>query len=237
MRLFIILLIAANRTTIRRLRPSVMHFNDYLQGQLDSIDDIIQSNQKIIQAGDLQSQILEELDELHANNTRLWIKRNRTEQECHKLLAVSPSPYIGHLYDELDVISAQIESNNQRIRQLQSLLMSQSTDDLDRLQTNNTALLEKKKEIEHGLHELMAISEAESPNFRSLIASCRGLDNKALPSDIIRLILLNEKERMYQEHVQFIVDHTFPSDDEYYSEKPIHSLKNIIFPVLPDDCE
>ena len=224
-------------------------FRDYLFDQRDSISAQIKSNcQSIIHIGSLlrdqrqqtsQSQV-EEIERISANNTELWTKRRKIEQECQKLLAVSPTSRVGNLYDELDGITIQIEKNNQRICQIRSLQLNQTESHLiisshsqEQLRKRNARLSAKNQDIEHALGELMAVSETESPDFRCLLALSRGLKNKSLPSDIVQFIVMDAKERMYQEHVQFIISYGIASERSCGSEKPIRSLKNIIF---PDDC-
>ena len=159
-----------------------------------------------------------------------------------------------YLLDKLEDINAKIKANNQSIAQIRSSLITQIsqlhvmdasntslwsnlTHSQDRFEQNITALLTKQREIEEGLHEIEAVSERESPAFRCLIALCRGLKNKSLPSDVLQLIVLDEKERTDEKNVQFIIDYGFASGESLYSKKPIRSLKNIIFPVFPDDCD
>ena len=238
----LILCIAKSQATSRR-DASFKHFSDYLADQRDRISyQVKANNESLIQfeneqrANRIQTLTLlsEDIEKLSSNNTKLWTKRIRIEQECHELLALSPLSRAGHLYDELDGFSIQIAANNARICEIRSLQLNQIGDDLthpqEQLTQNNAELLVKKKKIEHALGELMAVSERESPDFRCLVALCRGLKNKRLPSGIVRPIVMEAKERMYQKHVQFIIDWGFASGYGYLDDYPIRSLKNIVFP-------
>ena len=232
---------------------SHLFFCDYLADQRDCISGQIKANcQSIIRIRSLlrdqrepTSQSLcdsqsEEIEKISANNTKLCTKRRQIEQECHELLVVSPMSPVAHIYDKLDGICIQIANNDKRICQIRSLQFNPSipmkinlSHSQKELKEINAELLAKNQEIEHALGELMAVSETASPDFRCLIALIRGLKRRALPSDIVRFIVVDAKERMYQKHVQFIINYGVASSRSYCDKKPIRSLKNIAF---PDDC-
>ena len=69
-----------------------------------------------------------------------------------------------------------------------------------------------------------------SHDFRRLIALCKGLQNQSIPSDLVRLIVLDEKERMSLNNVQCVVDYASQLNRLLFSvNDSICSLKSIVF--------